>query len=132
MGAVDKNFVFTNADNLNYLADLSMGSAAATVKVVLDTSNIGLAVMGSTCTTNCVDASLLYAEGSSTDYVNDAVAHSQRYRNNLNPAYWWNTLSITSTDTVVLDADINTYKFFLITGNSDNAGTTTFPAYQIP
>jgi hypothetical protein len=117
---------------MNYLADLTMGSASATVKVVLDTSSIGLAVMGSGCTTNCVDASLLYAEGSSTDYVNDGVSRSHQYRNNLQSVYWWNTVSTTSTDRVHIDSDNNTYKFYLITSNSNPAGTSTFPSYMIP
>ena len=122
MGAVDKQYTFANADNMNYLADLTMGSASATVKVVLDTSSVGLAVMGSACTTNCVDPSLLYAEGSSTDYVNDGASHSHQYRNSLQPVYWWNTVSTTSTDRVHIDADNNTYKFYLITSNSNPAG----------
>lgn len=102
-----------------------MGSAGTSVNVVFDTASIGLAVMGSTCTTNC--AATVYDETGSSDYVNNNAVYTNTFANNKNPPYWYQVTGNSATDRVAIDADTSTYNLFLITGMSDTQGSTFTP-----
>ena len=78
MGTVDQQVSLTNVDNLTYHGSLSLGSATEAVSVVFDTGSVGLAVMGTACTTNCAAAT--YTETSSTDYSATATGWTRTYK----------------------------------------------------
>jgi len=78
LGAIDYEFSVTNVDELTYYASLDMGSGPAGVNVVFDTGNLGLAVQGSSCVTDC--AAAVYDETSSTNYSPGSTAWTHTYK----------------------------------------------------
>ena len=93
---INENYVLANADNLIYTGALTMGSTDASVNVVFDTGSLGLAVQGSTCTTNC--AAAVYDETSSTAYVAGSTAWARTYKNSQESEYWINAVGIDADD----------------------------------
>ena len=102
MGQIEEAVSLTNVDNLVYHGSLTMGSASEAVAVVFDTGSLGLAVQGTSCTTNC--ASTTYTETSSTDYSATANPITKTFRTSQAENYWINASGVEAEDSITLDS----------------------------
>ena len=117
MGQIEETVSLTNVDNLTYVGDLSMGSAAEAVSVVFDTGSLGLAVQGSACVTNC--AADTYDETGSSDYSATATGWSRTYRTSQAENYWINASGVVAEDSITVDSQaINPFKFYMLSSLS--------------
>ena len=103
-----------------------MGSSSTGVNVVFDTGNLGLAVQGSSCTTDC--ASTVYDETSSGNYSTASTPWTNTYKTSQQPAYWINVTGIEAQDSVSFDSDtVNPLQFYLIESMSMTSGDSFTP-----
>ena len=126
LGQIEETVSLTNVDNLTYVGDLTMGSASEAVSVVFDTGSLGLAVQGSSCTSNC--AADTYDETGSSDYSATATGWSRTYRTSQAENYWIEASGVEAEDSITLDStSISPLKMYMISAMSQASGESFTP-----